>query len=149
MPKPAKALLLVACVTAIGMPDCSVSMPVSVQSFDQRAEDALWAGAPVGADRDVPDRRRDEDVRDVAGRVVAFELAVEAVGDRVVRNRPGQNRRVEHRRGIVYQLRARVAHQIRQAARQPLLELGVDALIERRADVVPVQADGRVLADTA
>src|SRR3954471_19771784 len=33
VPKPANALLLVVWVTASGMPDCSVSTPVSVQSL--------------------------------------------------------------------------------------------------------------------
>src|SRR5215207_2256059 len=33
VPNPAKALLLVVCAIATGMPDCSVSTPVSVQSL--------------------------------------------------------------------------------------------------------------------
>ncbi len=33
VPNPANRLLLVACVTAIGTPDCSVTMPESIQSL--------------------------------------------------------------------------------------------------------------------
>ena len=35
VPKPANALLFVACVTAIGTPDCTVSMPLNDQSFNK------------------------------------------------------------------------------------------------------------------
>ena len=59
--------------TAIGMPDCSVSTPVSVQSFTIAPSTRPRADAPVRADRKFPDGRRHEDVRDVAGRIVAFE----------------------------------------------------------------------------
>ena len=52
----------------------------------RRARRAAVVRAP-GADRQVPHHRRHEDVRDVAGRVVALERAVEAVGDRIVRDR--------------------------------------------------------------
>ena len=145
VPNPANALLLVACVTAMGMPDCSVRTPVTVQSFTSAPSPPLRLVAPIRAERQIPDGRRHEDVRNVARRVVAFESTVEAVGYRVVGNRSGQNRRVKHRRGIVDELRSRVAHEIRHAVREALLELEVDAVVERRSDVVPVKTDGGVL----
>ena len=98
---------------------------------------------PVARDR--PHHGRDEHVRDVARRIVAFERAVEAVGHRIVRDRPRQNRRVKHRRGIVHQLRARVADRVRQPVRQPAPQADLETLIGRRADVVAIQADRRVL----
>ncbi len=63
----------------------------------------------------------------------------------IVGNRSGQNRRVEHRRRIVDQLRPGVAHEIREAVGEALFELDVEAVVDRRADVVPVEADGGVL----
>src|SRR6185503_4385662 len=49
-PKPAKALKFVACVTAIGTPDCSVTMPATVQfraKFQTSDETNAWGMSPV------------------------------------------------------------------------------------------------------
>ena len=62
-PKPAKALLLVVCVTAIGIPDWSVSTPVEGPVVHQRGKAALVLAPTTGAERQVPHRRVDEHMR--------------------------------------------------------------------------------------
>ena len=49
---------------------------------DESAQHTGSATAPVRAEGNVPHRGRDEHVRNIAGRVVALEPAIEAVGDR-------------------------------------------------------------------
>ena len=84
-------------------------------------------------------------MRGVAGRIVPFEMPVERVGNRKVGDRAGQDRCVEHRRGIVDQLRTRVADEIRQAACEALFQLRVEAVVERGPDVIPIETHGRIL----
>ena len=108
MPKPANALKFVVCVTATGTPDCERDDRAWPSSRCERPDHAARMVRAAGAERQIPDDRRHEDVRDVARRIVALERAVEAVGDRIVRDRARQDRRVEHRRGVVHQLGTRV-----------------------------------------
>ena len=94
-----------------------------------------------------PHSGRHQDVRDVARRVVALERSIEAVRRLEVRHRRSQNRRVEHRRGVVLQHRSRVAYEIRQPVRHALLHSRRDAVINRRPDVVAIEAHRRVLGE--
>src|SRR6266542_132757 len=118
-----------------------------------RAVDAPASEQFVGDPREVespplPDRQfvgeaRDKDVRNVASRDVAFERAVEAVGDREIADRTGLDARVKNLTGVVDQLRARVADEERQPSRKTLFELRLQRVIARVADVVAIEADGR------
>ena len=85
VPNPANALLFVACVTAIGHARLQREDAGQRPVVDQRAKRTPHApDAPIRPEGQVPDRRRHEDMRNVARRVVALEPAVEAVGDRIV-----------------------------------------------------------------
>ena len=77
---------------------------------------AAGRGPRPPADPTRPTRRRRAGCRRSSSRARAPRLKLSATG--IVRDRSGQNRRVEHRRGIVHQLRARVGDRVRQAARR-------------------------------
>ena len=73
VPNPANALKFVVCVTATGSPDCRVTTVASVQSLASAPAMPAALMRPSVAHRELPHRRGDEHVRDVAGRIVALE----------------------------------------------------------------------------
>ena len=83
-------------------------------------------------------------MRDVAGGIVPLERPVEAVGHRVIGDRPGQDRRVKDRRGVVHELGTGIRDRVRQPARQALPETQLEPVVPRGPDVVAIAADRRV-----
>src|SRR5262249_55568487 len=75
-----------------------------------------------------------------AVRDVAVEPGVEAVGGREVGQRPHEQAVVEYHGGGVDELRPGVAGQQGEAAREALLDLGLQRVVARVADVVPGEA---------
>ena len=109
-------------------------------SRPEDAGQALRLEPAARAPGQVPHEARHEVVGDVAGGDVALEARVVAVRDREVRDRPGQDARVEHRRRGVDELRPGVAHEEREAAREALLHLHLQRVVDRVAHVVAVEA---------